>query len=311
MIIDDTQDPFDLTVPSLDTYFNNTSDGLFNSDAFFGHSGPADKGATLACSATQSATSGCVSPLSTQGPVSAPSEHVPTSALTRETSSTGRASAPSFSFAGMDKLFYNGTPASGNDSSLYIQIPSSENEGGVSCGSEFWVSVTWDKVVPKLLGLPEVMHEVIKHINDQPQLRERAVKLMGVGCASGGFDFAERTGMKSDGSTDSNTNTSTTSTTNDIFSVPNSAITFSSYSSSTTSQPFSVFDGTSINNQDGSRASSVSAYSKPNSATHTNTNFWLTSPMRDSRRPSFNRVSLSDLFFSLTQRRLCMVKRQG
>lgn len=84
-----------------------------------------------------------------------------------------------FSFVGVDKLFYNGTTTSGSDTNLYIRVPASENEAGVSSGSEFWVSVAWDQILPKVLEMPVIFNEILNQINAQVDLRGRALSVCG------------------------------------------------------------------------------------------------------------------------------------
>jgi hypothetical protein len=266
MMLDNSQEAYDLSAPSLDNYFNSSGTIFAPNNALFGRS--AEDPEEALAHGHDVPSRGSSSPSSLQEVNSTSSEHIP-----NNTQARGGDSAPSFSFAGLESLFYNGTPTSGNETSLYIQIPASENEGGVSCGSEFWVSAQWDEILPKLLDIPRVLENVVKYINERPDLKNKAVQILG--CAKGVAD----SGLRSDGTTDTNNTTN-----NDPFSVPNSA-TFSSYTTSTkvSNQPFTFSDTGNLD----SRATSVSACSRPQTS-----NYWLMAPVRGDNSHPFTMVSL-------------------
>lgn len=266
MMLDNCQEPYDLSVPSLDTYFNPTGTVFASNNALF--SGSAEDLENTLSHGHDVSSRNSSSPSSLHKVNSNTSEHIHSNSQSR-----GGGSTSSFSFAGLESLFYNGTPTSGNETSLYIQIPANENEGGVSCGSEFWVSARWDEILPKLLDIATVLDNVVKHINDRPDLKDKAVQILG--CARGLAD----SGLRSDGTTDTNNMTN-----NDPFSVPNSA-TFSSFSTCTkaSNQPFTFSDAGNLD----SRATSVSAHTRPQNST-----YWLTPPVRGDHINPFNMVSL-------------------
>lgn len=263
---------FDLTVPPLEHYFGGSSTDMFATNPFFGHA-TIDPNATLAppsspaltVAGSAAAGGGGVSPLSTMSGL------MPSQDGSNQILNNDRTRISSFSFAGMDKLFYNGTPSSGDASSLYIQIPQSENEGGVSCGSEFWVSVAWDEVVPKLIDFPDVLKDVMKYISERPDLKDKAIQMMG---GVSNLSRANDGGLRSDGTISSTGSSSS-------LSVPVSA-TFSS-NSSRDSTLSSFSDGM---NTSTSGATSPSSVPRPraNSA-------YLQSPLGSARAGSFSAVS--------------------
>ena len=89
-----------------------------------------------------------------------------------------------------ESLFYRGLPASSNSSNLYIQVPSSENEAGVSTGSAFWVTVPWDKVSEKVSQHHDVIFDVLSHVTRDPVLKRKAEQMLQSSTAPGGSEVS-------------------------------------------------------------------------------------------------------------------------
>lgn len=255
----DPQDVLNLSVPPLEYYFTASND-VFTSNPCLSLA-TIDPSLTLAPASTPV---GGVDSLSLMSAAGSPSQTV--------SHTHARDKASPLSFTGMEKLFYSGTPTSANDSSLYVQIPSAENEGGVSCGSEFWVSIPWDKIVPKLVEYPHILQDLMKSISSKPDLKDKALQMMGGVASIASTDGA----LRSDGSTD---------TTTSSLSVPSSA----TYSSDSSKESLLFSNNDTTANYE-IRLSSNAGYS-----TLSATNGHLATPLRSSRTPSFSTVRFSDL----------------
>jgi len=101
----------------------------------------------------------------------------------------------------VDTSFFSGSPTSSNAQQLYIHVnpssslPEGSNAAGDSAGSgpdgrgsEFWVTVPWTKVAPKLLEHRDLIFDLLADMSKDPQMKARALDLLNSSSGPKGHD---------------------------------------------------------------------------------------------------------------------------